>query len=772
MSNGPNSPSPQDLQRMKDLEEAAEQASEKMRETANVSRQLAGSVSSTTAQMKYLTQALQAEGEMLEKQIGFWQKTVAVLQQQGGPVFEMATKKLNALTEAAGRHTERMQQMATAASAAEKAMSTFTLGLNKSADQSENMFVQLASLQMQMAKTGTTAGDMARKFISSGKAAEVVGNTVQELAMVIFARAWKQTLELNSAQMQFARTMAATGEQARAYSQQMESIATRNYRAGVTAKDIGTAYRELSITMTDFTRMSGTVQEELAETTALMMRFGASASDVVASLQAMNKYMGASGGMAEQMTRQLYSLAQQLRVPPEIVIRDYAAMANDLAIHGSRMNDVFARLYNTSRQTGLAMQEIVGITSQFDTFEGAANAAGRLNAVLGGDMVNSFQMMRMTDPTERLVALRRAIERSGASWQSMAYYEKQAIASAMGLRDVSQLARMMSGDMERAARSTEQNAAEQERLRREAETLQSFQEKLNTTMAKFAETMMPVLGVLNGMLNVINKIPGGGMTLITVLGGMAIGFKALSAVMFIAQARAALVSAGFTVLTTKALILRAALGGVVTVLLGIGAAYLVGQHSPSLYESLPVLGRRMEGVGQSARSAAEPMRTMAGATNQASYGMARLGDTTARAMSSMKTGTLTNMASGIRDLGSSLDSIHRERVVDFRTTAQVYQGVIPRAVSSAQQLKRDDVQKVSDLVSSANQLSVASRQTQQENLSQLVGSMARLTNTMNTQASSGGGYQGPTQISVDMSLDGRTLDKRIISLANRAANNQ
>jgi hypothetical protein len=139
----------------------------------------------------------------------------------------------------------------------------------------------------------------------------------------------------------------------------------------------------------------------------------------------------------------------------------------------------------------------------------------------------------------------------------------------------------------------------------------------------------------------------------------------------------------------------------------------------------------------------------------------------------MRVGAISNMASGIRNLGSSLDSIHRERVVDFRTTAQVYESVVPRAVSSAQQLKRDDVQKVSDLVNSANQLSVASRQAQTENLSALVGSFNRIATSMGNQvAASAGGYQGPTQISVDMNLDGRTLDKRIVRLVNKAGNNQ
>jgi hypothetical protein len=771
MSNGPNV-SPQDQARLDAMAKTAEKLAEKMNDAAKISKKLGNTVSSTTMQMKYATQAMTQQGAAIKQQIEYYQNMLTVLKPQDA-IYQQVSARLDELAAKHAKLAERTQQMNQVTSSAGKALDTFSLGLAKSADQSENAIVQLVSLSAMMDKGGKGFDDMAKEAFRSGKAFEVVGNALQELTMVIMARAWKQTLQLNSAQADFSRSMAAGAQQARVYGQQIADITQRHLRAGVSAKEVGGAMSELSRVFTDFSRTASGVQEEMAETVVLLQRFGVAASDSVAAMQAMNKYMGASGSMAEGMTRQLFSLAQSLRVPPQIVIRDFAQMSNDLAIHGNRMIDVFNRMYSASRQTGLAMQEIIGITSQFDTFEGAANAAGRLNAVLGGNLVNSLRLLKTTDPTERLMILRQAIMSVAGSAQQMDYHMQNAIVNAAGLRDASQLARLLSGEMERGARTTAAQAAEQERLAIIAQKNMSVQEQLAATMARFADHLLPVLQGLQGIANLLDRIPGGGMTLIAVLGGLTIAMKAVSAYMVIVRTQAMAAALGINMMSAAATTAKVALGGIVGVALTLGAALFLPQHSPSLYDGLPQLASRTRELGRSADSASRPMGRLASASNQASFGMSRLGEATSQTVSSMRVGAISNMASGIRNLGSSLDSIHRERVVDFRTTAQVYESVVPRAVSSAQQLKRDDVQKVSDLVNSANQLSVASRQAQTENLSALVGSFNRIATSMGNQvAASAGGYQGPTQISVDMNLDGRTLDKRIVRLVNKAGNNQ
>ena len=44
------------------------------------------------------------------------------------------------------------------------------------------------------------------------------------------------------------------------------------------------------------------------------------------------------------------------------------------------------------------MEKVLNIVSKFDTFEGAAEAAGKLNAALGTNAVNAMDLLMETDP--------------------------------------------------------------------------------------------------------------------------------------------------------------------------------------------------------------------------------------------------------------------------------------------------------------------------------------------------------------------------------------
>jgi hypothetical protein len=59
--------------------------------------------------------------------------------------------------------------------------------------------------------------------------------------------------------------------------------------------------------------------------------------------------------------------------------------------------------------TGMSMESILSITNKFDTFEGAAEMAGKLNAALGGNFVNAMDLMMATNPAERFEMIREMI---------------------------------------------------------------------------------------------------------------------------------------------------------------------------------------------------------------------------------------------------------------------------------------------------------------------------------------------------------------------------
>ena len=105
------------------------------------------------------------------------------------------------------------------------------------------------------------------------------------------------------------------------------------------------------------------------------------------------------------------------------------------------------------------MQSIFG--EAFDTFEGAAQKAGGLNAILGGDFLNATEMLNASEE-ERVVLMKEAMEASGKSWDSMDKFEKKAIASQLGLKDAAEAENLfgksskeMQSDMEKKINTQE-----------------------------------------------------------------------------------------------------------------------------------------------------------------------------------------------------------------------------------------------------------------------------------------------------------------------------
>ena len=96
-----------------------------------------------------------------------------------------------------------------------------------------------------------------------------------------------------------------------------------------------------------------------------------------------------------------------------------------------------------AKATGLEIGKLPQMTEKFDTFEGAATQAGKLNAALGGNFVNAMDLLTETDPAARFDMIRDAITDAGLSFDDMSYYQRKYYAEAAGLDNVNDLAMML-----------------------------------------------------------------------------------------------------------------------------------------------------------------------------------------------------------------------------------------------------------------------------------------------------------------------------------------
>jgi len=310
------------------------------------------------------------------------------------------------------------------------------------------------------------------------------------------------TKQMDSAQASFA---AATGT-GNTYSAAIKQIEKDNRGLGITADESSAAIAALHGEFTDFLFVSQDTQIALGENVAQMAKFGVATSDAVKILETGTRVMGITHGQAQALSDSIMATASAFGDDLNKVMKETAAVLPQIAVHGAATAQVLDNLYEASRRTGMGMEAIVSMAEKFDTFDAAAKAAGNLNAVLRGQFIDTMSILETTDPAERMTLFADAINDATGGWENMDYYQRKAIANAMGLT-VEQTQRMVlqkkeASELEQALQRNNMSAKEYEELMGRSRDVMA---DLKILVAEMGETFQPVIGALKGLINLINK---------------------------------------------------------------------------------------------------------------------------------------------------------------------------------------------------------------------------------------------------------------------------
>ena len=308
----------------------------------------------------------------------------------------------------------------------------------------------------------------------------------------------------DSAQATLAQQTATTGE----YNDMLYDTIESNKSYNVSVDDAANAIKDLHNEMTIFNQMSGEQQAMLVETTARMEQLGVSTQAGARQFDNMIQGMGMTANMANDASMELVALGDSIGMAASQISDGFNAAAAELAKYGPQAIDVFKGMAAAAKATGVEMGVLMGITKQFDTFEGAAQSAGKLNAILGGGVVNSMDLLNATEE-ERVRLLIQSMALSGKNFESLNRFEKQAIASAAGIKDMTEANKIFSmslsayDDMQSKARGADAEAA---KLQERAQAATSFADKLKQIGQAFAVAFLPVLEFAHGFANIILEI--------------------------------------------------------------------------------------------------------------------------------------------------------------------------------------------------------------------------------------------------------------------------
>lgn len=284
---------------------------------------------------------------------------------------------------------------------------------------------------------------------------------------------------------------------------------TNSYKEGrrfaATAADMSKAAQGLYNEFTDFTFQDRDTREGLIKTGAVLEKLGISNQNFAQSVQLSTKALGMSAEQAGQEMLDLEKYAEELGVSPERLSGQFLEAGDSLAKLGENGDEAFRDLAAAAKITGLSVTKLLNIVNQFDTFEGAARQAGKLNAALGGNFVNAMDLMMETDPTARFEQIRDSILDTGLSFDEMSYYQKNFYKDALGLSSVGDLALVLSGNMDSVGESTKKTSQEYEDAAERARTVASFQEQLNILFAEMIPIITPLIDGMRSFFGWMSK---------------------------------------------------------------------------------------------------------------------------------------------------------------------------------------------------------------------------------------------------------------------------
>ena len=331
--------------------------------------------------------------------------------------------------------------------------------------------------------------DPASRFegIASGlgdviSATSIMTSTVDKVVEATVALAFEQ----DQAVVAFRLSTSATGE----FDDNIRGLERSLFTSGVTTAEASQAVQSLFLNVSDFTEMSENQQETLAETTAILNELGIAADTTANNFEFATRALGMNTTQADRLQRQLLTFAQDLGVSGDKIARDFDRFGANIAALGDKGVDAFLRLEMQAKATGLAIEDIVSLTDQFNKFDSAAQSVGKLNAVLGGPFLNTLELVNETDPSKRMEMLARGIQRAGKSFDQMEFFERKMLATAIGVNE-EQLALLMRGRFE--VGPPPKTAKELEELRKQTAQFNTVMEELKQTAMMLAISFGPLI---------------------------------------------------------------------------------------------------------------------------------------------------------------------------------------------------------------------------------------------------------------------------------------
>ena len=296
--------------------------------------------------------------------------------------------------------------------------------------------------------------------------------------------------------------LAAATATANQFSDVMVAAQEQGNLLGISMSDAGAATGQLVTQTTNFVNISPRAQADLATTVAALTKIGVSGTEAAKSFQFFNLNLGMSADQAGKTAVELGMMGTQLGISTEKITRDFNSSLTQLAVYGPRSIDIFKGIAAAAKVAGVEVSSLLGLAERFDTFAGAAETIGKLNALLGTQL-STTEMLTMTED-QRLETLIRTVQEQGIAFNDMDRFSQKAIASAAGIRDLNEAQKIFGMNLQQFGEyrsQMERNADAQAKFEKAVTATMDITNKFKVLVAEFAVFVAPALNTIHSVLD-------------------------------------------------------------------------------------------------------------------------------------------------------------------------------------------------------------------------------------------------------------------------------
>lgn len=333
--------------------------------------------------------------------------------------------------------------------------------------------------------------------------------SVQKMSLAVIGQVVSASLQLAMAADKASAAFAANTGAGRIMTAQISEVGGGFRNIGLDAEKAGQAAQDLYNNFSGFMSIGKEAQKELMATVASLGRLGVDGQTASKTLTLFNKNMGMSLKQSQQLTKQLAMMGTKIGISSSQMIKGFADASKSLAVYGKDAVKVFTDLAAQAKAANVETATLMGIAEKFDTFSGAADSAGKLNAILG-TQISATEMLTMKE-NERIETLITSMQAQGRSFKDMDRFSQKAIASAAGISDMAEAQRIF-GMSVSDYRKGLQTDPKEEQFQQALKDTMDIMEKLKKIGQQFAVSLAPVLdGVakfFQWILDINNKLGG------------------------------------------------------------------------------------------------------------------------------------------------------------------------------------------------------------------------------------------------------------------------